>query len=71
MGTTVVAALFYNSTNPDSCFKDLDAIQEAFVRFVSKVPFYGAAVLCGDVHRNQASHVKGDYRVANAPIVAP
>ncbi|MBE2320492.1 alkaline phosphatase D family protein [Solirubrobacter sp. CPCC 204708] len=28
-------------------------------------------VLCGDVHRHQASHVKGDYRVANAPIVAP
>jgi alkaline phosphatase D len=28
-------------------------------------------VLCGDVHRNQASHVKGDYRIANAPTVAP
>ena len=27
-------------------------------------------VLCGDVHRHQASHVKGDYRIANAPIVA-
>ena len=28
-------------------------------------------VLCGDVHRHQASHVKGDYRIENAPIVAP
>jgi alkaline phosphatase D len=28
-------------------------------------------VLCGDVHRHQASHVKGDYRVADAKIVAP
>ena len=25
----VIAALFYNSTNPDACFTDLDAIQEA------------------------------------------
>jgi N-acyl-D-aspartate/D-glutamate deacylase len=25
----VIAALFYNSTNPDACFKDLDAIEDA------------------------------------------
>ncbi len=29
-------------------YGSLDAIREAFVRFVSKVPFYGAAVLCLD-----------------------
>ncbi len=28
-------------------------------------------VLCGDVHRHQASHVKGDYRKADAKVVAP
>jgi len=28
-------------------------------------------VLCGDVHRNQASHLKVDYRDANSPTVAP
>jgi UDP-N-acetylmuramate--alanine ligase len=29
-------------------YGSLDAIQEAFVRFVNKVPFYGSAVLCLD-----------------------
>ena len=29
-------------------YADLDAIREAFVTFVNKVPFYGAAVLCLD-----------------------
>jgi UDP-N-acetylmuramate--alanine ligase len=29
-------------------YPDLDAIREAFLAFVSKVPFYGAAVLCLD-----------------------
>ena len=29
-------------------YRDLDDVQEAFVGFVNKVPFYGAAVLCLD-----------------------
>ena len=29
-------------------YKDLEEIQDAFVRFVSRVPFYGAAVVCLD-----------------------
>ena len=29
-------------------YKDLEEIQEAFLQFVNKVPFYGAAVLCLD-----------------------
>ena len=29
-------------------YRDLDAIREAFLAFVNKVPFYGAAVLCLD-----------------------
>src|SRR6266545_4045423 len=29
-------------------YRDLDAIRDAFVQFVNKVPFYGAVVLCLD-----------------------
>jgi len=29
-------------------FKDIDAIKEAFLSFINKVPFYGLAILCGD-----------------------
>jgi UDP-N-acetylmuramate--alanine ligase len=29
-------------------YRDLDAIRDAFVQFVNKVPFYGAAVVCLD-----------------------
>lgn len=29
-------------------YPDLAAIQEAFVQFINKVPFYGAAFICGD-----------------------
>lgn len=29
-------------------YADLDAISDAFVEFVNKVPFYGAAILCAD-----------------------
>ena len=29
-------------------YRDLADIQDAFVRFVNKVPFYGAGILCGD-----------------------
>jgi UDP-N-acetylmuramate--alanine ligase len=30
------------------CYRDLDEIKDAFVTFLNKVPFYGAAVICGD-----------------------
>ena len=30
------------------CYKDLEDIQSAFLSFINKVPFYGAAVLCLD-----------------------
>ncbi|HDZ84371.1 MAG TPA: UDP-N-acetylmuramate--L-alanine ligase [Nitrospirae bacterium] len=29
-------------------FKDIETIQEAFLSFINKVPFYGLAILCGD-----------------------
>jgi len=29
-------------------YRDLDAIRDAFLRFIQGVPFYGVAVLCGD-----------------------
>lgn len=29
-------------------FKDIDAIKEAFLSFINKVPFYGLAIICGD-----------------------
>jgi UDP-N-acetylmuramate--alanine ligase len=42
------------------CYKDLDDIQSAFLSFVNKVPFYGAAVLCLDEPAVQSliPHVK-------------
>src|SRR5207237_144697 len=30
------------------CYKDLEDIQTAFLSFINKVPFYGAAILCLD-----------------------
>ena len=41
----------------------LDAIQEAFVRFVNKVPFYGSAVLCLDQPNIQALIPRVEKRV--------
>ncbi len=35
-------------------YRNIDAILAAFVRFASSVPFYGAAVLCGDDARVRA-----------------
>ncbi len=35
-------------------YHDLEDIQDAFVRFVNKVPFYGAGILCGDEPSVQA-----------------
>jgi UDP-N-acetylmuramate--alanine ligase len=36
------------------CYRSLEEIQDAFVEFVNKVPFYGAAVLCLDDPHNRA-----------------
>ncbi len=30
------------------CYRSLEEVQEAFVEFVNKVPFYGAAIVCAD-----------------------
>ena len=35
-------------------YRDLDAIKDAFVAFINKVPFYGVAVLCLDQEHIQA-----------------
>ncbi len=45
-------------------YRNLDAIQAAFLRFVASVPFYGAAVLCGDDER-----VREMIPRVNRPIV--
>jgi len=44
-------------------YGSLGAIQEAFVRFVNKVPFYGAVVLCLDEPNIQAIIPRVDKRV--------
>jgi UDP-N-acetylmuramate--alanine ligase len=45
-------------------YRDLDEIREAFRRFIHHVPFYGAAVLCGD-----DEHVRGLLPEINKPVV--
>jgi UDP-N-acetylmuramate--alanine ligase len=44
-------------------YGSLEAIQEAFVRFVNKVPFYGSAVLCLDQPNIQALIPRVEKRV--------
>ena len=44
-------------------YRDLAAIREAFLSFVSKVPFYGAAVLCADQPEIQAILPRVEKRV--------
>src|SRR5712691_8949183 len=52
-------------------YGSLDAIREAFVAFVNKVPFYGSAVLCLDqpniqpLRRLPARHAAGRVRAAD------
>ncbi len=36
------------------CYRSLEDVQDAFVEFVNKVPFYGAAILCLDDENNRA-----------------
>ena len=52
-------------------YRDLAAIREAFLSFVSKVPFYGAAVLCADQPDIQAILPRVEKRVITYGLTAP
>jgi UDP-N-acetylmuramate--alanine ligase len=52
-------------------YRDLEAIREAFLSFVSKVPFYGAAVLCTDQPDIQALVPRLDKRVVSYGLSGP
>ena len=52
-------------------YRDLAAIREAFLSFVSKVPFYGAAVLCADQPEIQAILPRVEKRVITYGLGAP
>jgi UDP-N-acetylmuramate--alanine ligase len=45
-------------------YKNLDAIKAAFNRFITSVPFYGVAVLCGD-----DKHIRQMLPEINRPVV--
>ena len=52
-------------------YRDLAAIREAFLSFVGKVPFYGAAVLCADQPEIQAILPRVEKRVITYGLHAP
>jgi UDP-N-acetylmuramate--alanine ligase len=52
-------------------YRDLAAIREAFLSFVSKVPFYGVAVLCADQPEIQAILPRVEKRVITYGLGAP
>ena len=52
-------------------YRDLAAIRDAFLAFVSKVPFYGAAVLCLDQPEIQAILPRVEKRVITYGLDAP
>jgi len=52
-------------------YRDLAAIREAFLSFVNKVPFYGAAVLCADQPDIQALVPRVDKRVITYGLGGP
>ena len=52
-------------------YRDLDDLQEAFLGFVNKVPFYGAAVLCLDDAPVQDILPRVERRVVTYGLVAP
>ncbi len=33
------------------CYRDMEAVEDAFVEFIDRIPFYGTAVLCNDDDR--------------------
>jgi UDP-N-acetylmuramate--alanine ligase len=52
-------------------YRDLAAIREAFLAFIEKVPFYGAAVLCADQPEIQALLPRVDKRVVTYGLDRP
>jgi UDP-N-acetylmuramate--alanine ligase len=52
-------------------YRDLAAIREAFLAFVNKVPFYGAAVLCADQPEIQALVPHVEKRVITYGLAGP
>jgi UDP-N-acetylmuramate--alanine ligase len=52
-------------------YRDLAAIREAFLAFVNKVPFYGAAVLCADEPEIQALTPRVEKRVITYGLTGP
>jgi UDP-N-acetylmuramate--alanine ligase len=52
-------------------YRDLTAIREAFLSFVNKVPFYGAAVLCADQPDIQALVPRVEKRVVTYGLNGP
>ncbi len=52
-------------------YRDVAAIREAFLHFVEKVPFYGAAVLCADQPEIQALLPRIEKRVITYGLAGP
>jgi UDP-N-acetylmuramate--alanine ligase len=52
-------------------YRDLAAIREAFLDFVNKVPFYGAAVLCADQPEVQALGPRIEKRTITYGLESP
>jgi UDP-N-acetylmuramate--alanine ligase len=52
-------------------YRDVEAVREAFLSFVNKVPFYGAAVLCADQPHVQAILPRVEKRVITYGLTAP
>ncbi|MFC1490070.1 UDP-N-acetylmuramate--L-alanine ligase [Candidatus Latescibacterota bacterium] len=46
--TPVIAAVTNIDLEHLDCYKDIDDIKSAFVKFVNKVPFWGSVILCVD-----------------------
>ncbi|MBT4484951.1 MAG: UDP-N-acetylmuramate--L-alanine ligase, partial [Candidatus Latescibacteria bacterium] len=46
--TPVIAAVTNIDLEHLDCYRDMDDIQDAFLQFVNKVPFFGSVVLCID-----------------------
>ena len=46
--TPVIVAVTNIDLEHLDCYRDMDDIQEAFIQFVNKVPFFGSVILCID-----------------------
>ncbi len=46
--TPSIAVITNVDTDHLDCYRDLDDIRDAFVEFVSRLPFFGAAIVCAD-----------------------